>query len=73
MSVHELRSVPSDAEGASVGHRVYKPRGIKSPSPSPCTRGLAGRKVHACTLLFQPTAPSHCGEPSEPYESRAIQ
>ena len=28
MSVHELRSVPSDAKGASVGHRVYKPHGM---------------------------------------------
>ena len=70
MSVHELRSVPSDAKGASVGHRVYKPHGIKSPSPSPCTHGLAGWKVHARTLLFQPAAASHCGEPSERCESR---
>jgi len=65
MSVHGLRSVLSDAKGASVGHRVYKPRGIKSPSPSPCTRGLTGCKVHAGTLLFQPAAPSQRGRPSE--------
>jgi hypothetical protein len=71
-SVHELRSVPSDAKGASLGHRVYKPRGIKSPSPSPCTHGLTGWKVHVCTLLFQPAGPSHCGEPSERYESRDL-
>ena len=58
MSVHDLRSVLSDAKGASVGHRAYKPRGIKSPSPSPCIRGLTGCKVHVCTLLFQPAANS---------------
>jgi hypothetical protein len=52
MSVHGLRSVLSDAKGASVGHRVYKTRGKRSPSPSPCTRGLTGCKVHAGTLLF---------------------
>jgi hypothetical protein len=43
MSVHELRSVPSDAEGASVGHRVYTPCGIKSPFPSPCDNGASRR------------------------------
>jgi hypothetical protein len=66
MSVHDLRSVLSDAKGASVGHRAYKPLGIKSPSPSPCIRGLTGWEVHACTLLFQPAAPSQRGRPSKP-------